>query len=179
MVRSALLATHGSPSRISTAPTMMSRHRTSGPYPVTTATGSSSFDPTGSTFLPPFFAGPGFTAAKYLASPTGAGEIQLFSNTINGGAFNDAQNTTQLYRYLSGNISPAAGDEPCTYTPSTDRVCYINEVSAQDMRFFQSSTPLTLGQEFSEMYLRVKREEWESYHRTISPWELENYATLY
>jgi glutamine synthetase len=36
-----------------------------------------------------------------------------------------------------------------------------------------------LGQEFSEMYLRVKRQEWESYHRTISQWELDNYITVF
>lgn len=96
-------------------------------------------------FGPPFFKGPGFTGAKYLASPNGAGEIQLFSNTINGGDFNDAQNTTQLYRYLSGNISVAAGDEQCSYDPVADRVCYVNNTAEDDMRFFQSSTPLTLG----------------------------------
>jgi hypothetical protein len=96
-------------------------------------------------FSAPFFKGPGFTGAKYLASPTGAGEIQLFSNTINGGDFNDAQNTTQLFRYLSGNISIAAGDEPCSYVPAVDRICYVNNTGEDDMRFFQSSTPLTLG----------------------------------
>ncbi len=96
-------------------------------------------------FGAPFFKGPGFTGAKYLASPSGAGEIQLFSNTINGGDFNDAQNTTQLYRYLSGNISIAAGDEPCSYVPAVDRICYVNNTGEDDMRFFQSSTPLTLG----------------------------------
>ena len=96
-------------------------------------------------FSAPFFKGPGFTGAKYLASPTGAGEIQLFSNTINGGDFNDAQNTTQLYRYLSGNISVAAGDEQCSYVPAVDRICYVNNTAEDDMRFFQSSTPLTLG----------------------------------
>ena len=52
---------------------------------------------------------------KYLKSPVDpvTGEevgLTLFSNTINGGAFDDAQNATQLYRYLSNNISAAAGD---------------------------------------------------------------------
>jgi glutamine synthetase len=36
-----------------------------------------------------------------------------------------------------------------------------------------------LGHEFSEMYLRVKRQEWEAYHRTISQWELDNYITVF
>jgi hypothetical protein len=73
------------------------------------------FDP--SLFAPPFMPGAGFAGIKYLKSPTGPGEIQLFSNTVNGtpfpGAFNDPQNATQLWRYLSGNISVPAGDQAC------------------------------------------------------------------
>ncbi|HJS47631.1 MAG TPA: T9SS type A sorting domain-containing protein [Gemmatimonadales bacterium] len=104
-----------------------------------------SFDP--GIFSEPFFAGPGFTGVKYLKSPdplAAAGSIQLYSNTINGGAFGDAQNTTQLFRYLSGNISTAAGDAPCTYNPVLDRICFLNNASAADMRFFQSSTGFDL-----------------------------------
>ena len=101
------------------------------------------FDP--SIFKAPFFPGAGFVGVKYLASPTGAGTINLFSNTINQGAFDDAQNTIQLYRYLSGNISNAAGDASCTYSPSVDHICFVNTSGPDDMRFFQSSTPLSLG----------------------------------
>lgn len=36
-----------------------------------------------------------------------------------------------------------------------------------------------LGQEFSDLYLRVKRDEWNAYHRTISQWELDNYIRVY
>ncbi|HWA59397.1 MAG TPA: hypothetical protein VG692_19240, partial [Gemmatimonadales bacterium] len=105
------------------------------------------FDP--SIFSSPFFAGVGFTGAKYLKSPTGAGSIQLFSNTINGqpfaGAVNDPRDVTQLYRYLSGTLSPATGDQSCnTGIQAQTRVCFINNTSSQDMRFFQSSTPLNL-----------------------------------
>ncbi|MDQ3207881.1 MAG: hypothetical protein M3Q37_04670, partial [Gemmatimonadota bacterium] len=71
------------------------------------------FDP--AIFSPPFFPGAGFVGVKYLKSPVDAvtgleAGLTLFSNTINGGAFDDAQQTTQLFRYLSNNISPAAGD---------------------------------------------------------------------
>ncbi len=111
--------------------------------PTTVADLGWSFDP--GIFSAPFFAGPGFTGVKYLKSPTGGGEIQLYSNTINGGAFGDAQNTTQLFRYLSGNISTASGDAPCTYNPVLDRVCFLNNASAADMRFFQSSTGFSLA----------------------------------
>jgi hypothetical protein len=105
------------------------------------------FDP--GIFGPPFFPGAGFVGVKYLKSPVDPATGQevglaLFSNTINGGAFDDASNVTQLYRYLSNNISTAAGDAACTF-PAASRICYVNNGSPDDMRFFQSSGPLTLG----------------------------------
>ena len=105
------------------------------------------FDP--GIFGTPFFPGAGFVGVKYLKSPvdpvtgTEVG-LTLFSNTINGGAFDDAQNTIQLYRYLSGNISVAAGDAACTADPLDDKICFVNTGAPADMRFFQSSGPLTL-----------------------------------
>jgi hypothetical protein len=105
------------------------------------------FDPT--IFSPPFFPGAGFVGVKYLKSPVVDGAevgLTLFSNTINSGAFDDAQNATQLYRYLSNNISTAAGDAACnTGDPQETRICFINNVAPDDMRFFQSSGPLELG----------------------------------
>lgn len=106
--------------------------------------GGWTFDP--SIFSAPFFNGAGFVGVKYLKSPTGAGAIQLFGNTINGGAFGDARDVVQLYRYLSGGISQSAGDAPCnTGDPAVTNICYVNNSSPADMRFFQSSTPLTLA----------------------------------
>ncbi|HET6578213.1 MAG TPA: hypothetical protein VFG66_07820 [Gemmatimonadales bacterium] len=106
------------------------------------------FDP--GIFSPPFFPGSGFVGVKYLKSPLDADGnevgLTLFSNTINGGAFDDAQNTTQLYRYISNNISVPAGDANCnTGTPQDTHICFINNTAPDDMRFFQSSGPLTLG----------------------------------
>jgi hypothetical protein len=107
------------------------------------------FDP--SIFSPPFFAGSGFVGVKYLKSPIDpvSGEevgLTLFSNTINGGAFDDASNATQLFRYLSNNISVAAGDAACnTGDPRATRICYINNGQEDDMRFFQASGPLELA----------------------------------
>jgi hypothetical protein len=106
------------------------------------------FDP--AIFSPPFFPGSGFFGVKYLKSPEIAPGVEaglsLYSNTINGGDFNDAQNTIQLYRYLSNNISPAAGDAPCnTGDPQDTNICFVNVTAANDMRFFQSSGPLNLA----------------------------------
>jgi len=105
------------------------------------------FDP--GIFSPPRFPGSGFVGVKYLKSPVVAGNevgLTLFSNTINGGAFDDAQNTTQLFRYLSNNINPAAGDAPCnTGNPKQTKICFVNTTAPDDMRFFQSSGPLNLA----------------------------------
>jgi hypothetical protein len=105
------------------------------------------FDP--SIFGPPFFPGSGFVGVKYLKSPEVNGAevgLTLFSNTINQGAFDDAQNTIQLYRYLSNNISTAAGDAACnTGDPQQTKICFVNTTAPDDMRFFQSSGPLELA----------------------------------
>jgi len=105
------------------------------------------FDP--AIFGPPFFPGSGFVGVKYLKSPEIGGQevgLTLFSNTINSGAFDDASNGIQLFRYLSNNISVAAGDAACnTGDPLVTKICYINNGQADDMRFFQASGPLTLG----------------------------------
>lgn len=102
-----------------------------------------------SVFGPPFTAAPGFVGVKYLKSPVVAGQevgLTLFSNTINDGAFDDAQNTVQLWRYLSANLNTAAGDAPCNAPnpPAVGKVCYISQAT-DDVRFFQSSGPLTLA----------------------------------
>lgn len=36
-----------------------------------------------------------------------------------------------------------------------------------------------LGQDFSTMYIRAKRDEWNAYHRFVSQWELDNYIATY
>lgn len=97
-------------------------------------------------FGPPFFAGSGFVGVKYLRGPGGPGAIQLFSNTINAATgFRDPQNVGALFRYLSGNISAAAGDQACNHgNHLVTRICFINPTAA-DARFYQSSPSLTLA----------------------------------
>jgi glutamine synthetase len=36
-----------------------------------------------------------------------------------------------------------------------------------------------LGQELSDMIIRVKRDEWNAFHRAVSQWELDNYIGVY
>jgi hypothetical protein len=105
-------------------------------------------------FAPPLFAGVGFTGVKYLRSPLGNNGQQLgltlFSNTGNptssgGAGYVDPRGGKQLYRYLSGTSSPAAGDNSCTNQGQqlALRWCFLFQQPVDD-RFFMSSGPFTL-----------------------------------
>jgi hypothetical protein len=100
-------------------------------------------------FGDPFFKGTGFVGVKYLKSPEVGGVevgLSLFSNTTNGGGdLNDPANVKQLYRYISGTLSTSFGDGACNFNPLTQKICFIRQTSAADVRFFQSSGPLTLA----------------------------------
>jgi hypothetical protein len=103
-------------------------------------------------FGAPFVPSPGFIGVKYLRSPINptTGQqigLTIFSNTLNSGTgYPDPVGIKQLYRYLSGGSSPAAGDNPCTFQGKQLELhfCYVAQ-NAADTRFFQSSGPLTLN----------------------------------
>ncbi len=96
-----------------------------------------------SIFGAPFFAGVGFVGVKYLKSATGPGEINLYSNTTNGGAFPDPNSAVRLYKYLSGTITPADGVSCNQGNPAESRICYVAP-SPADVRMVESSTPMSL-----------------------------------
>jgi hypothetical protein len=113
-------------------------------------------------FFPPFFtSSPGLVGVKYLKSPIRPGSdppeevgLTLFSITLNASfGFPDPSNGRQLWRYLSGKVSPSLGDNPCNVQPEvvtadptlTQRsVCFIFQES-EDTRFYQSSGPFSIG----------------------------------
>ena len=99
-------------------------------------------------FGAPFVSSPGFVGVKYLKSPKVGGVevgLSMFSNTRNAATgFPDPVGVKQLFRYLSGTTSPAAGDNPCTVNPATQKMCFLDQ-TASDTRFFQSSGPFTLN----------------------------------
>lgn len=106
-------------------------------------------------FFPPFFTNaPGLVGVKYLQSPispvTGE-EVGLTLFTVHenpsspGATFFDPFGVQQLWRYLSGNIRPDAGDPPCTFTnPKERRLCFLAQ-TPKDTRFLQASGPFSLG----------------------------------
>ncbi|MGH7735672.1 MAG: hypothetical protein ACREOE_18740, partial [Gemmatimonadales bacterium] len=97
---------------------------------------------------PPFMGGYGFVGVKYLASPDSApgkpAGLSLFSDTENGGVFGDPGNAIQLYRYMSGTVSPSLGDGQCNHDPRATHICHVEVSAPNDMRFFQSSGPFDL-----------------------------------
>jgi hypothetical protein len=102
-------------------------------------------------FGAPFVPSPGFIGVKYLRSPLDStGQpvgLTVFSNTLNSATgYPDPVGVIQLYRYLSGTSSPAAGDFACTFQGQqlSLHFCFVAQNFA-DTRFFQSSGPLTLG----------------------------------
>lgn len=36
-----------------------------------------------------------------------------------------------------------------------------------------------LGDDYAAAYIAAKRDEWESYHNSVSAWEIEHYVDLY
>lgn len=100
------------------------------------------FSPT--IFGAPFFPAAGFVGMKYLKSPSGEGEIQLYSNTTNGGPFPDPNSAVRLYKYLSGTITPADGVSCNQGDPLQSKICYVAPTQA-DVRLLQSSTGLSLA----------------------------------
>jgi hypothetical protein len=100
-------------------------------------------------YTAPFFKGAGFIGVKYLKSPEVNGQqvgLTLFGATTNGGEFSDPRNTQALYRYLTGHPDPSQGDDQCNVGDvAVTKICYMNQGAPADMRFFQSSGPLTLG----------------------------------
>ena len=106
----------------------------------------------------PFFKGAGFIGVKYLKSPEVNGTqvgLTLFGATTNGGEFSDPRNTQALYRYLSGTPDPTQGDDQCNVgNVAVTKICYINQGTPADMRFFQSSGPLTLAPRRIQLHCR-------------------------
>jgi len=103
-----------------------------------------------SAFSAPFYPAPGFEGVKYLKSPVNptTGKefgISVWGNTCNGcGLLNDAVGTSQMYRYLSGHVTPALGDGVCNSDPILLHTC-ANLQTAADTRFYEASGPFDLA----------------------------------
>ncbi len=113
-------------------------------------------------FYPPFFIqSPGLVGLMLAKTPrhpqTGErNRMTMFSIWDNpsapgaGTGLLSALGIPQLWRYLSGNIAPAAGDGPCGFPdPQERRLCYLRQ-TPRDIYFFQSTGPFSLAPGESE-----------------------------
>ena len=100
----------------------------------------------------PFAVAPGFEAVRYLRSPVNPATgrqfgITVFGNSINAaGGMPDAVGVWQMYRYLSGTNSAAAGDALCNAKePAAISHTCTSWQSPADTRFYMSSGPFDLA----------------------------------
>ena len=98
----------------------------------------------------PFFPGVGFVGVKYLGSPVNPSTSQQVGLSLFGtfsrssGSLQDPNDDKQLYRYITGGLLPTDG--ACSLPdPLAAKICFVNIGSSADMRFFQSSGPITLA----------------------------------
>ena len=62
-----------------------------------------------------------------------------------------------------------------------DKIEFLPTTLKDALDHFETNKVLhdALGEEFSAMYVEAKRREWDSYHRSVSQWELDNYIATY
>jgi hypothetical protein len=99
----------------------------------------------------PFGPWPGYVGVKYLKSPIDPATgnqvgLTLFSNTENGAtAFPDPVGVSQLWRYLSGNVTAIEGDRVCSQAnPIANKLCFLVQTPI-DTRFYQASGPFSIN----------------------------------
>jgi len=96
-------------------------------------------------FGPPFMPNPGIVGSKFLGTPSQA-PLAIFTNFSGSSAgFPEPVGVQQLWRYISGNVTPAAGDNNCTFpNPKERQLCWLYD-EQHDTRFQQSTGPFALG----------------------------------
>jgi len=91
---------------------------------------------------PPFTAAPGLVGARFLRHPGPLAMWNVFTGSSSG--FPDPVGVRQLWRYLSGNTSPTAGDNPCVVAnPQIRKFCFFDQTD-RDVRFMMSQGPFSL-----------------------------------
>ena len=104
------------------------------------------------------------------------------------GHFGDNPNRMQMHHQLQVILKPDPGN------PQEDNLYELTEEerAARGIEFLPrdlqeaidafAADPFvveTLGQELRDEFIRYKVKEWESYHQTVSDWEVERYSHLF
>jgi len=140
----------------------------------------------GATWAPVYITYGGSNRTQMIRIP-GPGRIE---NRIIDGAANPYLAATALLAAgldgIDNRIEPGAKNTRNLYTVpedtlKADRIEFLPTTLKEAVDCFEADSVLcsALGAELSEMLMRVKRDEWNAYHRSVSQWELDNYITIY
>ena len=72
---------------------------------------------------------------------------------------------------------PSPGPSIDEITP--EKTCYLPEDLKEALGEFSGDEVITgaLGKEFSDIYIKIKRDEWRSFISEVTQWEIDNYLT--
>ena len=140
----------------------------------------------GATWAPVYITYGGSNRTQMIRVP-GPGRIE--NRIIDGAANPYLAATVLLAAGLDGiqkKLDPGPKNLVNLYTvPEADLraqgIEFLPTTLKEALDHFEADTLLhdALGAEMAEMYLRVKRDEWNAYHRSVSQWELDNYIAPY
>jgi glutamine synthetase len=140
----------------------------------------------GATWAPVYITYGGSNRTQMIRIP-GPGRIE---NRIIDGAANPYLAATALLAAgldgIQNQIEPGAKNTRNLYTVPEDTlkaegIEFLPTTLKEAIDHFEADGVLraALGAELSDMVIRVKRDEWNAFHRSISQWELDNYIGLY
>ena len=140
----------------------------------------------GATWAPVYVTYGGSNRTQMIRIP-GPGRIE--NRTIDGAANPYLAAAALLAAGLDGirtGLHPGPKNTRNLYTVPEDQLTadgieFLPTTLAEALDHFDRDEVLrdALGHDFSDMYVRTKRAEWDRYNRTVSAWELENYITVY
>jgi glutamine synthetase len=140
----------------------------------------------GATWAPVYITYGGSNRTQMIRIP-GPGRIE---NRIIDGAANPYLAATALLAAgldgIENKIEPGAKNTRNLYTVPeatlrAEGIEFLPATLKEAVDHFEADPVLqaALGPELSDMIVRVKREEWNAFHRTVSQWELDNYIGVY
>jgi glutamine synthetase len=140
----------------------------------------------GATWAPVYVTYGGSNRTQMVRIP-GGGRIE---NRVVDGAANPYLATTALLAAgldgIRNQLDPGPKNVRNLYTVPEDQLTadgieFLPTTLKDALEHFECDEVLrdAVGPEFSEMYLRVKRDEWNAFNRTVSQWELDNYIAVY
>jgi glutamine synthetase len=118
---------------------------------------------------------------------------------MNGGRCESRNADGSVNPYLAATLALAAGlegirEELDPGEPQNDNLYELSEAQRRDrgIRFLPQNlaeavkafaadpfVEQALGRELRDEFIRYKSQEWEAYHLSISPWEIERYSHLF